>query len=125
MSNGMQISGQVQQPMRSDISSVLEQMRAMREAAGAELDIEMRGADAADKPAQTSSFGLLMKSALDSVSELQTDAGAKTDAFVRGETTDLVSVMIATQKSSVAFQALTQVRNRMVSAYQDIMNMPI
>ena len=47
------------------------------------------------------------------------------NAFSRGEHTDLVRVMVAAQKSNVAFQALTQVRNRVVSAYQDIMNMPI
>ena len=36
-----------------------------------------------------------------------------------------VKVMVAVQKSNVAFQAATQVRNRLVTAYQDIMNMPI
>lgn len=125
MVDGIQTGGLAPQQMRSDISSVLEQMRAMREAAGAKLDLEMRGVDAADKPSQREGFGVLLKSALDSVNQLQSDAGAQTDAFVRGETSDLVSVMIATQKSKVAFQALTQVRNRVVSAYQDIMNMPI
>lgn len=125
MSDGIQIGGQVPAQMRADISSVLQQMREMRAAAGAQLDAEMRGPDAADKPARAEGFGVLLKSALDSVSALQADAGAQTNAFARGETSDLVSVMIATQKSSVAFQALTQVRNRVVSAYQDIMNMPI
>ena len=38
---------------------------------------------------------------------------------------DLTEVMIASQKSSVAFQAAVQVRNKMVSAYESIMNMPI
>jgi len=126
MTNGIQLGGQVPaQQLRSDISSVLQQMRQMREAAGAELDMQMRGADAPDAEARTNGFGDLLKSAVDSVNQLQTDAGAQTNAFVRGESSDLVSVMIATQKSSVAFQALTQVRNRVVSAYQDIMNMPI
>jgi len=126
MTNGIQPGGQLPaQHLRSDISSVLEQMRQMREAAGAELDMQMRGVDAADGDARTSGFGDLLKSAVDSVNQLQADAGAQTNAFVRGESSDLVSVMIATQKSNVAFQALTQVRNRVVSAYQDIMNMPI
>jgi len=37
----------------------------------------------------------------------------------------LPEVMIALQKASLSFQAMTEVRNRLVSAYQDIMNMPI
>ena len=125
MIDGVQIGAGVPQQMRSDISSVLQQMRELRAAAGAQLDAEMRGPDAADTQVQGPGFGVLLKSALDSVSQLQSEASAQTNAFVRGETTDLVSVMIASQKSSVAFQALTQVRNRVVSAYQDIMNMPI
>jgi flagellar hook-basal body complex protein FliE len=38
---------------------------------------------------------------------------------------DITRVMIAAQKSSVSFEALTQVRNRVVKAYEDVMNMPV
>jgi flagellar hook-basal body complex protein FliE len=38
---------------------------------------------------------------------------------------DLSDVMIASQKASVSFQAMTQVRNKLVQAYQDIMQMPV
>ena len=38
---------------------------------------------------------------------------------------DLAQVMVASQKSSVAFQAMTQVRNKLITAYEDIMKMPI
>lgn len=108
---------------RSDITSVLNQMRAMQQATTSELNVNVRELD---KPqAGQANFGTLLRSAIDSVATLQTNASTKADAFVRGDSKDLVDVMIAQQKSSVAFQALTQVRNRMVSAYQDIMNMPI
>lgn len=112
--------------MRSDIDSVLQQMRAMRELSGAALQRDMQVADTASvTEPQRAEFSSLLRQAVDSVSELQSTASAQANAFVKGETNDLVSVMVAGQKSSVAFQALTQVRNRVVSAYQDIMNMPI
>ena len=111
--------------MRSDIDSVLQQMRAMRELSAANLQRDMRVPDTAVNDPQRVEFSSLLRDAVGSVSQLQSAASAQANAFVRGETKDLVSVMVAGQKSSIAFQALTQVRNRVVSAYQDIMNMPI
>ena len=121
------MSNAIQPPtaMRSDIDSVLAQMRTMRELSAANLQREMRVPDTPVGGAQKAEFSNLLRDAVDSVSELQSAAGSQANAFVRGESNDLVSVMVASQKSSVAFQALTQVRNRVVSAYQDIMNMPI
>lgn len=47
-------------------------------------------------------------------------------AYIKGDPNVSISdVMIASQKSSVAFQAATQVRNKLVEAYKDVMNMPI
>lgn len=108
---------------RADIASVLNQMRALRAQTQAELNVNVREVGPSEK--SDADFSALLRSAVDGVNQLQTDAGAKADAFVRGENRDLVGVMIAQQKSTIAFQALTQVRNRVVSAYQDIMNMPI
>ena len=42
-----------------------------------------------------------------------------------GENVDLSQVMIAVQKSRVSFEALTQVRNKLLTAYQDVMNMSV
>ena len=48
------------------------------------------------------------------------------NAFEVGQSgVDLTDVMIASQKASVSFQAMTQVRNKLVQAYQDIMQMPV
>lgn len=111
---------------RPDVASVLSQMRSMREAAQGELLQTMREPDRTDGPDPTgSNFGSMLKTAVGEVNELSLESTRLSDAFVRGETDDLVGVMVAMQKSTVAFQAATQVRNRMVSAYQDIMNMPI
>jgi len=71
-------------------------------------------------------FDDLLKQAVDRVNELQQTTSDLRTGYERGvEGIDLTEVMIASQKSSVAFQAMTQVRNRMVAAYEDIMKMAI
>jgi flagellar hook-basal body complex protein FliE len=71
-------------------------------------------------------FGQLLKQGIDSVNQTQQSASALADAWERGTPgVDLAKVMIEGQKASVSFRALTEVRNRLVSAYQDIMNMSI
>ena len=69
-------------------------------------------------------FGDLLKQGIDSVNQTQQNASALADAWERGTPgVDLARVMIESQKASVSFRALTEVRNRLVSVYQDIMNM--
>jgi flagellar hook-basal body complex protein FliE len=71
-------------------------------------------------------FGQLLKQGIDAVNASQQSAGALADAFERGASgVDLAQVMLETQKASVSFRALTEVRNRLVNVYQEIMNMPI
>lgn len=120
---------------RPDIQSVIAQMRAMREAAEGEALRAQQEADVASarpsigsvQPAEapSSSFGTMLADAIQQVNETQNEATRLSNAFVKGESQDLVGTMVALQKSSVAFQAVSQVRNKLVSAYQDIMNMPI
>lgn len=116
---------------RTDVQGVLAQMRSMRDAAQGALVKTMQEPDQPGSAQQVpksdfgSDFGTTLRTAIDKVNSTQLEASGLTDAFVRGDTDDLVKVMIAVQKSNVAFQAVTQVRNRLVTAYQDIMNMPI
>ncbi|AQZ95001.1 flagellar hook-basal body complex protein FliE [Halopseudomonas phragmitis] len=71
-------------------------------------------------------FDDVLKQAVDKVNELQQTTSELQSGFERGVPgIDLTDVMIAAQKSSVAFQAMTQVRNRLINAYEDIMKMPI
>ena len=73
-----------------------------------------------------SNFGDMLKTTINAVNETQQQASALKVGFVNG-TTDksLAEVMIASQKASLSFTAVTEVRNKLVSAYQDIMNMPV
>ncbi|MBX8483948.1 flagellar hook-basal body complex protein FliE [Pseudomonas cichorii] len=74
----------------------------------------------------TSSFADMLGQAVNKVSETQQAAGQLANAFEIGKSgVDLTDVMISSQKASVSFQALTQVRNKLVQAYQDIMQMPV
>ncbi|MGD9601973.1 MAG: flagellar hook-basal body complex protein FliE [Gammaproteobacteria bacterium] len=103
-----------------DANGLLLQMRALaaRAQAGATLH-ETASARPAD-------FQGLLTRALAGVNETQQDARVLAERFDRGDPkVDLSEVMIASQKANVSFQAVTQVRNKLVSAYQDIMNMPI
>jgi len=56
---------------------------------------------------------------------MQAQSGAISEAYERGETTDIAAVMLSRQQASVGFEATMQVRNRLLSAYKDIMNMPV
>ena len=77
------------------------------------------------KPEQGPNFGDLMQQAISQVNETGMQATSLARAFETGENVDLSEVMIAVQKSRVSFEALTQVRNKLLSAYQDVMNMPV
>ncbi|MEM7001172.1 MAG: flagellar hook-basal body complex protein FliE [Pseudomonadota bacterium] len=122
------MSLEVQAGSNQQIQSVLAQMRALR--AQAQQPPVAGGIDAAldagrVQPQDDAQFGKMLKGAIDQVNDLQKTSSKLSTQFMAGEEKDLVKVMIAGQKSSLGFQALLQVRNRMVSAYQDIMNMPI
>lgn len=74
----------------------------------------------------TKQFGDLLTKAVDTVNQYQQQSSqAATQVDMGDGGASLVKAVIASQKASVAFQATVQVRNRVVSAYQDIMNMPI
>ncbi len=71
-------------------------------------------------------FGDIMKQAADKVNDLQTLSKTIVTAFEKGDSNvDLPDVMVASQKAKVAFDAMLQVRKQLVSAYQEIMNLPV
>jgi len=75
---------------------------------------------------KTPDFGQLMEAAVNKVNSTQKAAGALQNAYQTGDpNVDITEVMVASQKASVSFQAMLQVRNKLVEAYRDVMNMPI
>lgn len=116
---------------RPDINQVLSQMRDMRSQVLppttpvsniAKLDAGVEGPQAAGR----ADFAEMLKNAVNNVNTLQQESNQLAQSYERGDpNVDLPQVMIGLQKSSVSFEAMTQVRNKLVDAYEKIMNMPI
>jgi flagellar hook-basal body complex protein FliE len=71
-------------------------------------------------------FGALLKESLNQVNSLQQSSAELSTAFEQGQPgLDITRVMVEAQKATLAFRAMTEVRNRLVTAYQDVMNMAI
>ncbi len=75
-----------------------------------------------DPNALTPSFGETLSHALTQVNDLQLRSGEMTRAFAAGQTSDVHSVMIAAEQATIAVQMATQVRNKCVDAYTEIMH---
>lgn len=100
-----------------EINKVLTQMRA--------LSGEIQGAPQA-QPASGVNFGDVLRQSIDSVNEQQDVAKDLVTRFEGGaRDVSVAEVMISMQKASLSFQAMNEVRNRLVEAYQQVMNMPI
>lgn len=109
----------------------IQQIMAMRQQIldRSQLLQQVHGASAQQAPepapGPAGDFTDALKSALDGVNATQQRAEGLTDAYQRGEVTDVAKVMLARQEAGIAFEATLQVRNRLLSAYQDIMRMGV
>lgn len=74
---------------------------------------------------QSGNFAEVLGDSLKAVNEAQQTAKQMTEAFEKGEDIPLPQVMLSLQQSSMAFQATLQVRNKLLSAYQEIMKMSV
>ena len=107
------------------INRVLTEMRALQ--ARSKLPAQEAAPTAPTAPAQESQESGFVNAMADAVRDLnikQAESGKAQEAFQLGRM-DLATTMLKMQESSVAFRAVVEVRNRAVSAYQDIMNMPL
>lgn len=102
-----------------DINGLLAQMRTLAAQSG------IAPAGPASAPAAGGvDFGQMLKQTIDHVDASSKTAMQLTDSFARGEPgTDLPQVMVAMQKADLSFRAMNEVRNRLVEAYRDVMNM--
>jgi len=77
-------------------------------------------------PTDGPKFGDLLKNTIDAVNETQKISGQMKTGFENGTSdVSLVEVMVASSEADLSFRAMTQVRNKLLSAYQEIMNMPV
>jgi flagellar hook-basal body complex protein FliE len=105
-------------------SAILEQNSALQRAAGL-AGTGAPGSIGGPQGTQPGGFGEALRTAINQVNDSQSRASAMTEAYERGETTDIAAVMLSRQQASIGFEATLQVRNRLLTAYKDIMSMPV
>lgn len=102
-----------------DMTQLLNRLRATAAVA------EGRAPEAADGAGRVD-FATMLKQSLDVVNEMQQSSGEMAARIDSGDQqVSLEEVMMAKQKASISFQAMVQVRNKLVAAYQEIMAMQI
>lgn len=120
-------------------NQILQQNSALQKAAGVAgssdpagaVDAVLGATGGAAAPATgatgiaSGDFGSALKDALGKVNDLQNHSEDMQASYERGDTTDIAAVMLAREKASVGFEATLQVRNKLLSAYKDIMSMPV
>ncbi len=109
-----------------EIDRVLTQIRSIRSEAGGNVGRLAEAGVGPEDAASSVSFAAVLRSGLDQVNAAQQSARQAATDFELGKPgTDLPQVMLEMQKASVSFRAAVEVRNKLVTAYQEIMNMPV
>jgi len=102
-----------------NLEQMLSELRAASAVAQGKPAAATQNADGAD-------FSQALTAAIDQVNSAQQSAQQMTQDFASGQNNvNLQDVMINLQKANLSFQQMVQVRNKLVSAYQDVMNMPL
>tara|TARA_B100000963_G_scaffold301873_1_gene274606 strand:+ start:666 stop:1034 length:369 start_codon:yes stop_codon:yes gene_type:complete len=115
---------------RTDIDQVLSEMRALKSRAQG-FEPATSSTDKVNSINEASALGSLdfqqlLSSAVEQVNSVQKQSSNLAEAFQLGDpNVTLSQVVVASEKASVAFEAMSEVRNRLVKAYEDIMKMPI
>lgn len=103
-----------------DSTALLSQLRVMADQAG------IPPAESANSSVDRVGFTDLLQDSLHAVNNRSQSARKLAESFELGDpNVDLTQVTIEMQKARIAFETLTQVRNKVISAYQEIMNMPL
>jgi len=108
---------------QANIQSMLQTLRSYQ-AQASQLPTDAPSV-AGTAPAEKSSFTQLVNGALGHVNGLSVEADRLQAAYERGEDLPLTDVVLGMQKSSIAFEATLQIRNKVLKAYEEILNMPV
>ena len=107
---------------QAKVGSLMNQIRAYQHRADLiNSDVGTLRVDQTNK----SGFGDYIQTAVEAVNETQMNAAEMRDAYERGEDVPLTDVVLSMQKSSLAFEATLQVRNKLLKAYNDVSSMPV
>lgn len=108
-----------------EILSRMQQTAAVASAGSVDAQAAIQPASTAFAATERLSFGQVLNNVIDNVDAVQHSAGATQKAIEMGQSDDLAGAMIESQKASVAFSAMMQVRNKLTSALDDVMNTPL
>jgi flagellar hook-basal body complex protein FliE len=84
---------------------------------------QLGSAPAPDSTEGEGNFGSILKDAISQVEDLHGSATQQVADLLKGDRGDVHNVMIAVEKADIAFQLMLQVRNKIVSAYQEVSRM--
>ncbi len=108
------------------ISQVLAQMRELQSRIGDVGSNAGLGLEQAQSLTGTPDFASLLKTHIDNVASMQNHATSLADAYEMGDKSiDITRVMLEVNKASIAFHAMTEVRNKLIDAYTQVMNMSV
>ena len=117
---------------QSNIQSMLQTLRSYQSQAAGGMDGDgnkvgggLNGLNGSQAPQGPSGFGDSVRQTVDKVNANQMQASKISSAYERGEGVPLTDVVLSMQKSSLSFEATLQVRNKVLKAYEDILNMPV
>ena len=106
------------------IQQVLAEMRALQARASGVSDAQQAPATATG--AQPADFASLLKGTVDHIATMQNQATSLAESYEAGDkSVDLTKVMLEVQKAGLAFRAMTEVRNKLVDAYTQVMQMSV
>jgi len=109
-----------------DTNALLLQLRAMAQDAGIPSGDSSSAARSVAPAADAIEFSKVLENSIKQVATRANEASELRTSFEAGNpNVELADVMIAAQKARISFEALTQVRNKMVSAYKEVMSMPL
>jgi flagellar hook-basal body complex protein FliE len=110
---------------------MLQTLRSHQSQAAGGIDADgnkvggLNGLSGSQGPQGPSGFGDLVRQTVNKVNENQMNASKIASSYERGEGVPLTDVVLSMQKSSLSFEATLQVRNKVLKAYEDILNMPV
>jgi len=117
---------------QSNIQSMLQTLRSYQSQAAGGMDGDgnkvgggLNGLNGSQAPQGPSGFGDMVRQTVDKVNANQMHASKIASSYERGEGVPLTDVVLSMQKSSLSFEATLQVRNKVLKAYEDILNMPV
>ncbi len=108
-----------------NVQQVLAQMRVLEAQAKLQVNTDAVSVNET-QPSQKTDFSEVLTNSINSVNETLMASGEAATKFQKGNSNiTMAELVINMEKASVSFQAMTQVRNKLLTAYQEIMNMPV